>query len=217
MKNIFKNVKSFLGIVILGVALFGVGFYFGTNYNKPKAEAVIDTEKTGFDLKLPGETEKRTVTVDEVESRIFEIGELSTYCGEYKVTKSVDESRYFVDNFAIPGTKNTITISCTGNVKIGYDMKDIVVKMDTDKIYVSLPEPRVTDNYIIWDSVKCQEENSILNPIKFSQYEDLIGELEKEGLEEIEDKGIYDNANNNLKKIIKQFLHEFEGYEIVFM
>ena len=57
----------------------------------------------------------------------------------------------------------------------------------------------------------------MLNPIKFSQYEDLIGELEKEGLTEIEDKGIYDSANNNLKKIIKQFLHEFDGYEIVFM
>lgn len=217
MKNIFKNGKGFLRITFFCVITFGIGLYIGTNYNKPKAEVIVDTENSGFDLKLPGEVEKRTVTVDEVESRIFEIGELSTYCGEYKVTKSVDEARYFIDDFAIPGTKNTITISCTGNVKIGYDMKDIVVKMDTDKIYVALPEPRVTDNYIIWDSVKCQEENSMLNPIKFSQYEDLIGELEKEGLTEIEDKGIYDSANNNLKKIIKQFLHEFDGYEIVFM
>ena len=41
--------------------------FVGTNYNKPKAEAIVDTENSGFDLKLPGEVEKRTVTVDEVD------------------------------------------------------------------------------------------------------------------------------------------------------
>lgn len=217
MKNVLKFIKTRLKVVVFGVLLLGCGYYLGLHHNQPKAESVIDTEKSGFDLKLPGETEKRIVTVDEVKSRVFEIGELSTYCGEYNVVKSVDESRYFVDEFAIPGTKNTITIDCTGNVKIGYNMKDIVVKVDTEKIYVSLPEPKVTANYIIWDSVKCEEENSLLNPIKFSQYETLIGELEEEGLADVESKGIYDDANENLKKIVKQFLQEFEGYEIVFM
>ena len=72
MKNIFKNGKGFLRITFFCVITFGIGLYIGTNYNKPKAEAIVDTENSGFDLKLPGEVEKRTVTVDEVESRIFE-------------------------------------------------------------------------------------------------------------------------------------------------
>ena len=67
MKNIFKNGKGFLRITFFCVITFGIGLYIGTNYNKPKAEAIVDTENSGFDLKLPGEVEKRTVTVDEVD------------------------------------------------------------------------------------------------------------------------------------------------------
>ena len=56
--------------------------------NDGETEIVEESETSDFDLKLPGEVEKRTVTKDEVESRIYEIGELSTYCGEYIVRSS---------------------------------------------------------------------------------------------------------------------------------
>ena len=43
MKNIFKNGKGFLRITFFCVITFGIGLYIGTNYNKPKAEAIVDT------------------------------------------------------------------------------------------------------------------------------------------------------------------------------
>ena len=217
MSKICKYLSGFVSVVIVLGAVFGGGYYCGTRGNESEAEIVEESETSEFDLKLPGEVEKRTVTKDEVESRIYEIGELSTYCGEYTVSKSVDESRYFIDKVKIPGTKNTITIECTGNVKIGYDMSEINVKVEEDTIYVSLPEARITDNYIIWDSVTCVEENSILNPIEFSQYEELVKEMESEGLEDVESKGIYEKADENFMKIVRAFLSEFEDYTIVFM
>lgn len=217
MGRVGKYLGGFASVLLVLGAVFGIGYYCGMRGYEPKTESIEEAEASGFDLKLPGEVEKRTVTKDEVESRIYEIGELSTYCGEYEISKSVDESRYFIDQIKVPGTKNTITIECTGNVKIGYDMSEIIVKVAEETIYVSLPEARVTDNYIIWDSVTCVEENTILNPIEFSQYEELVNEMETEGLTDVEAKGIYDKADENLKKIIRVFLSEFDNYEIVFM
>lgn len=56
-----------------------------------------------------------------------------------------------------------------------------------------------------------------MNPIEFSQYEEIVDEIEQMGLEDVESKGIYDNASENIKNIIKAFLSGFKEYEIVYM
>ena len=75
----------------------------------------------------------------------------------------------------------------------------------------------MNDNYVIWDTVTCSESHNILNPIEFSQYEEIVDEIEQMGLEDVESKGIYDNASENIKNIIKAFLSGFKEYEIVYM
>lgn len=137
----------------------------------------------------------------------------------YTATKSADYTRYFLDNIAVPGTTNTITIECSGVVKVGYEVEDIEIKVDNDslKIYISLPEAQVFDNYVIWDTVRCPEENNILNPIDFEQYQGIISEIETEGLTLAEADGIYEDAEANMETIICNFLSGFEDYEIVFL
>ena len=181
------------------------------------ASTVEKEESDNFDLTLPGETEKRVVTVEEVEVKLNELSEFSTYMGSYSVTMAKDEMRYWMERFEIPGSKNSIQLKCDGVVKVGYDFKKIKVRVDDTKIYISLPEPKVNDNYVIWDTVECTENNSILNPINFSQYQALIQEIEEKGLEESEKKGIYKSAEDNLKVLIGGFLSEFSDYEIVYM
>ena len=169
------------------------------------------------DIELPGEVEKRVVTVEEVESKLMEMAELSTYSGEYTVTLGKDETRYLLDNIKVWGTTNSIEITASGIVKVGYDMNDIVVKVDDDRIYIKLPEAQLNDNYVIWDTVTCSESNNILNPIEFSQYQEIVDEIEEMGLADVESEGIYQNASENVKKIMNGFLSEFKDYEIVYM
>ena len=104
-------------------------------------------------------------------------------------------------------------------MKVGYEVEDIEIKVDNDslKIYISLPEAQVLDNYVIWDTVRCQEENNILNPIDFEQYQGIISEIEAEGLALAEADGIYEDAEANMETIICNFLSSFEDYEIVFL
>ena len=156
---------------------------------------------------------------DEIETKLVEIGELSTYSGEYSVTREADYSRYFIDDIKIPGTTNTVHIECEGIVKVGYNIDDVNIKVDNDsfKIYIGLPEAAVNDNYVIWDTVKCVEANNFLNPIDFAQYQTLIDEIEADGLKQAEEKGIYKSAEDNVKKIIVNFLSGFDGFEIIFM
>lgn len=216
MKKFVNVLFSIVAVVaILGVA-FGAGYYVAINNLGPKAVAVEDDDD-GFDLEMPGEVEKRVVTVEEVEGKLQEMAELTTYSELYNVTLGKDETRYLLENIKIFGTTNSITISAQGIVKVGYNMSDFVVKVDDDKIYISVPQAQLNDNYVIWDTVECSAKNNILNPIEFSQYQEIITEIEAIGLKDAEDNKIYDKADQNVKKIMDGFLSEFVDYEVVYM
>ena len=216
MKKFLNTVKEVVAVVVIFAVVFGAGYYFGDMANQQES-VVVEEKDNGFDLELPLEVERRVVTVDEVESRLVEIGELSTISGEYTYTLGKDETRYWLDKMPVFGSTNAIEITCRGSVKVGYNLQDIVVKVDDDKIYISIPEAQINDNYVIWDSVECRESNNIFNPIEFAQYQELIDEIEENGLKAVTDEGIYQRAEKNLKVLIEAFLSEFDDYEIVYM
>ena len=214
------SVYKIIGKVTVGAlaaaVLVGIGYGLGSMKNQPEGKVVQETETSQIDLKLPGEKEKRVTMKNEVESRIRQIGECATYCGEYSVSRSDDEARSFIDDLAIPGTTNTISMDCKGIVKVGYDLSDIKATISEDTISVSIPKAKINDNYIIWESVQYKEKNSILNPIEFDQYKQMVSEIEAEGLADVEAQGIYEKAEENLQKLIRAFLDKFDGYQVVF-
>lgn len=67
---------------------------FSKSFERRKAE-VVPASSSGIDLKLPGEVEKSIITVDEVEAKILEIGELATCEGDYTVTRGKDFTLLF--------------------------------------------------------------------------------------------------------------------------
>lgn len=216
MVQIKKTIYSTVAVLLVLALFFGFGYFIGS---RQKDAVPVNNDDDGFDLKLPTEVEKRIVTKEEVSAKLIEISELSTYSGEYTVSKAADFTRYVLDDIPIPGTTNSITLTCTGVVKVGYDVNDISPTVDNEsqKIYISLPAASVNDNYIIWDSVQCSEKNSIFNPIDFEQYKTLIAEIEDLGLQQVTKDGIFKAAEENIKMIICNFLSGFEEYEVVFL
>ena len=217
MKKFIKPISIILSIVLVISAAFVGGYFVGIK-QMPDAETV-DNATDENDLKLPGEVEKRVVTVEEINSKLKEISEFSTYSSEYEVTKSADYSRYFLDDIPVPGTTNTVTLKCKGIVKVGYDLTEInpVVDPESGIIYIALPEIKVNDNYIIWDTIECVEDNNILNPIDFQQYKQLAVEMEELGLKDAESKGIYKNGESYVQELIINFFGCFDGYEVKFI
>ena len=216
MKKTFRVVRDILNVLFVLAVAFGVGFYLGGSMHEEK-EIIVEDKKSSFDLELPMEVEKRVVTAEEVQAKLFEIGELSTFSGKYEFTKGVEETRYLLEEIPVFGSTNIIQITCEGIVKVGYNMSDIVVRVDAERIYISIPEAQLNDNYVIWDSMVCKESNNMLNPIEFAQYQEIIDEIEKAGLEKVIAQGIYQQAEENLKTLIETFLAEFDGYTVVYM
>ena len=217
MKKLSKSLSIILSVVIVTGVAFAGGYFVGLK-QLPEAE-VVENPTDENDLKLPGEVEKRIVTVEEINSKLQEISEFSTYSSEYEVTKSADYSRYFLDDIPVPGTTNTVTLKCKGVVKVGYDLTEInpVVDPESSIIYIALPEIKVNDNYIIWESIECVEDNNILNPIDFSQYKQLAVEMEELGLKAAESNNIYKNGEAYVQELIVNFFGCFEGYEVKFI
>lgn len=218
MKKILRWISATLAVLLVLATAFGAGFRAGSNREEPEL-AVVEPGREKGGMTLPGENRRRFLTEEEVSAQLTAIAELATYSAEYSVSRTEDCKRYILDDYEIPGTTNTITVRCSGIVKVGYSVEQILPRVDNDSrtIYISLPEARVLDNYIIWDSVKCRETNNILNPIAFQQYQDLIADLEEAGLEEAEEEGIYAAAEQQVQVIVTNFLAGFEGYEVVFL
>ena len=200
---------------------FALGFVGGYWYHSQKIEDKADVvvDDTTPDVKLPGEKEKSIVTLDEVRTKLVAIGELSTYSGQYTVKKGRDFFRNVLDDIRIPWTTNNVTIECEGIVKVGYDVNEIGVDINDKSytIYISLPEATVNDNYVIWDSVICKEDNNPFNPIDFEEYKLLIEEIEEEGLSQSEEQEIYKAAEENIKNIIVNFLSGMDDYQVKFL
>lgn len=216
MKKIREMVSAFLTLAFL----VGVGFCGGYAYSNWKEEKSEEArEVTVTENNLPGVKERRLITNDEIETALYELRQLTVYAGEYTVRRSEKEVREFLIPDYLGLTSNEINMECIGTVKVGYDVDEISVAVDTDseKIYIKLPEAKVLDNYLIWDSVKCTERNNMLNPIEFSQYEVLIHDMEMEGLRDAEELGIYEEARAHTERIIRQYLEGLTEYEVVFL
>lgn len=206
-----KTIGKALAVIIIVSLIVGgsIGFFVGAYFEKIKVN----------DVPAPETVEEVVhITKEDVKSELKSIEEISSYEGKYTVKKSVDESKYAFD-YAVPGTKNTINIQCSGIVKMGYNFNDIGIKVDdiSKKIYIRLPEVKVNDNYIDVDSIKCTEDNNILNKINFAQYKTLFIDIENLGLKDVESKNIREKAETNMKRLINSTLSKFDGYEIVYM
>lgn len=217
MKKIKETGSGLLVIILIAALGFVGGYWYHSQKIEDKADVVVDD--TTPDVKLPGEKEKSIVTVDEVRTKLVAIGELSTYSGQYTVKKGRDFFRNVLDDIRIPWTTNNVTIECEGIVKVGYDVNEIGVDIDDKSytIYISLPEATVNDNYVIWDSVICKEDNNPFNPIDFEEYKLLIDEIEEEGLSQSEEQEIYKAAEENIKNIIVNFLSGMDDYQVKFL
>lgn len=217
MRKVLSVIELLLVLLLVATLAFGGGYWLG--FQRQNEAEIAEPQQDDFDLKLPGEVEKRVVTREEVEVKLLEIGELASYSGDYTVSKSTENSRYVLDDIILPGTTNKITIECSGLVKVGYQLEAIVPTVDNEsqRIYIALPSPEVLDNYVIWDTVKCVEDNKVLNPIDFAQYQKLITELEEAGLQEALKEGVYERAEEHLKLLICNFLAGFHEYEVVFL
>lgn len=142
-----------------------------------------------------------TVTEATISARLAEIGELSTekytYTGLYKLTQG-----------EIPLiTQKGFSMVYTANFKAGIKVKDVKVKVEQDKVTVTLPAAKILSAAIDPSSIKFYDQKAAL--FNWSQKEDVT-KAEKAALKRAQaaaiKAGILTSAQKSAKKLVKQLL-----------
>ncbi len=206
--------RKILSLIIALALAFCAGFYVA---GQVSGDGTTVFERiTG--ITLPRITQSEEVTAEIVKAKLSERAELTTYSAEYTVTLGKNETKSIFKDVQLGITRNSILITAGGIVKVGYDIADINIEVDGNNIYVNLPDQaKLNDNYVIWDTVECDEHNNIFNMIEFAQYYDMFDEIESMGLKKAEAAGIYNAAEEHMKSIVELILAEFSEYEVDFV
>lgn len=202
-----KMIKIIDIVVLAGIFLFVAfvaGFCVGKRGAVQKVEASVKEEA---EIIIPTIVEKHQLSREEVQAKLSALDAFTGCTKEYQVSKSVEATRYFFEPVTIP-------FNCSGVVEVDYSMDEVLINIDKNTIYVTLPKAQVTDNHIIWERVECDDLDLVL---KSEQYPGLIEEIKADGLAQVESAGIYDVANANLKVLIENFLQAYEDYQVEFV
>ena len=214
-RKIMRSICS----LILTLALLAI-CVLGFNYVLEQKNIAFAEQMSELSTQLEEALQfQESLAVDnmKVEEKLSQIGELATSAFEYSGEKTIENTRQMM-GVNIPGTTNRVKLEYSGVIKVGYDIAEIEYSVDQEAklIMIDLPMPKVLDNYIKLDGLKCTDNNNILNPIGS---EDIIGyftEIEAEELKSAIDKGIYQQAEEKLRSIIVNFMAAFPEYSVVF-
>ena len=204
----FRNICTAIVILVI-VSFVSIGVY------KIKTKDKVEEKSEAAEVFA----ETVDVTVYDVKRHMSPIGELATYEQTYEGHEKMEDYVEAFGKWNVPFTKHTIDIQYDGVLKVGYEMKDIDVSVDTDEkvINVVLPEVQVLDNYV--DTYSTVDDNNVFNPIESDEAQNYLDSVvEPKELKEAEEAGIYQKAEENAKELIKNELCYFEkfGYTVKF-
>ena len=142
-------------------------------------------------------TSQKDITSEFIEHQIQEISELGTLHHQYRKMASYQDVAKLVESlpaWRINKSVKEFVLIYKGDVKLGYDMKDIQIFVDkiTKTITITLPEPKILSHSIDFESIDVvMEKSGWFNDIKFEDFKKFF----------IHEQKKYEQENyNELKK-----------------
>lgn len=121
-------------------------------------------------------TSRNAVTSEFIGHRIQEISELGTLHHQYRKMASYQDVAKLVESlpdWRINKSIKEFVLIYKGDVKLGYDMKDIQIFVDkiTKTITITLPDPKILSHSIDFESIDVvMEKAGWFNSIKFEDF-----------------------------------------------
>ena len=139
---------------------------------------------------------KPKITSEFVGNRIQEISELATLAHHYRKNANYEDAKKilkYLPDWRINKSIKNFSLIYEGEVKLGYDLKDIKVVVDTTtmNIEITLPKPKILSHSIDFESIDIICENKgWFNEIKFEDFKKFFLEEQKK----------YESANHDMLK-----------------
>ena len=109
--------------------------------------------------KLYTDTKQTSITSEFVEQQISEISELATLHHHYRKNANYQDAKKllkYMPDWRINKSIKEFMLIYQGDVKLGYDLKDIkiLVEPNTQSIFIYLPEPKILSHSIDFESIQ---------------------------------------------------------------
>lgn len=180
-----RKAKKVIGIILVIALAAGIAFFFGTRHSAKENQI---TEKL-------------------LASYIEDSRDLITTKYHYTNMGSFENNKDFY-GYKLPFTKKKFIVSYDGTMMAGIDMNELKIKVDGDKIKVTVPKSRILADDIDEKSIKIFDENaSIFNPIEVSDYVGFAKDQQDKMQEKAVKNGILKEADKNTEKAIKEILN----------
>ena len=130
--------------------------------------------------KLYSETKRTSITSEFVEQQISEISELATLHHHYRKNANYQDAKKLLEympDWRINKSIKEFSLVYEGDVKLGYDLKDIkiLVEPNTQSIFIYLPEPRILSHSIDFESIQILwERQGWFNNIRFEDFKQFF-------------------------------------------
>ncbi len=130
--------------------------------------------------KLYSGTKRTSITSEFVEQQISEIAELATLHHHYRKNANYQDAKKlleYIPDWRINKSIKEFSLVYQGDVKLGYDLKDIkiLVEPTTSDIFIYLPEPRILSHSIDFESIQIVwEKQGWFNNIRFEDFKQFF-------------------------------------------
>ena len=130
--------------------------------------------------KLYTDTKQTSITSEFVEQQISEISELATLHHHYRKNANFQDAKRlleYIPDWRINKSIKEFSLVYQGDVKLGYDLKDIriLVEPNTQSIFIYLPEPRILSHSIDFESIQILwEKQGWFNNIRFEDFKQFF-------------------------------------------
>jgi len=130
--------------------------------------------------KLYSDTKRTSITSEFVEQQISEISELATLHHHYRKNANFQDAKRlleYIPDWRINKSIKEFSLVYQGDVKLGYDLKDIkiLVEPNTQSIFIYLPEPRILSHSIDFESIQILwERQGWFNNIRFEDFKQFF-------------------------------------------
>ena len=169
----------------------------------------------------PAEPTGPSITSAFVEQRISEISELATLHHHYRKNANYQDAKKLLEympDWRINKSIKEFMLIYQGDVKLGYDLKEIKTSIDpiTKTILIILPEPKILSHSIDFKSIQVLwEKKGWFNDIRFEDFKQFFIAEQKKYEEENNDE-LKRRAREHAQKIIQLYLGSVasEDYQI---
>ena len=142
--------------------------------------ALFLATKSVVKMLLVPDSRKTQITSEFVSSQINGISELATLHHHYRKIANYQDAKkllVYMPDWRINKSIKEFSLIYQGDVKMGYDLKDVKIEVDsvTRTIFIHLPEPKILSHSIDFESIQVLwERQGWFNDIKFEDFKQFF-------------------------------------------